>query len=105
MTTVLDPIDRAISDETFDGGVRWFNNTNGNTDRAYRIYNSVSSDTLPLFGKTNGLGDIEAMCNAAPFQVGNRVWNDTNGNGRQDPGEANIQVSLSNFGRIRRVMA
>ena len=39
------------------------------------------------WGKGNGLGDLELVCDAAPVQIGNRVWIDTNNNGIQDPGE------------------
>ena len=42
------------------------------------------------FGKGNGLGDLEVLCDAAPVQVGNRIWIDTNANGVQDPGESPI---------------
>ena len=42
------------------------------------------------FAKANGMGDIEALCDAAPLEIGNRIWSDTNGNGIQDPGEAGI---------------
>ena len=46
------------------------------------------------FGNLNGfnkgvaLADLEALCNAAPVQIGDRVWIDTDGDGVQDPGEA-----------------
>ena len=39
------------------------------------------------WGKGNGLGDLELVCDAAPLQIGNRIWVDTNRNGIQDPGE------------------
>lgn len=39
------------------------------------------------WGKGTGMGDIELISLAAPLEIGNRVWKDTNGNGRQDPGE------------------
>lgn len=42
------------------------------------------------FGKGNGLGDLELVCNAAPLQVGNRVWLDENRNGIQDATEPTI---------------
>ncbi len=74
------------------GGFRWVSTTNGAAFRNYTVYqNPNSSSTNSTYGKSNGLGDIEMLCNAAPLQVGNRVWNDTNGNGVQDPNEASIQ--------------
>lgn len=91
VVTLLDPIDRVIANgATFDGGFRWMNSTTGGTDRAYRLYNGNGGAGDPDFGKTNGLGDITALCSAAPIEIGNRVWRDTNNNGVQDPGEAPI---------------
>jgi hypothetical protein len=91
VTTLLDPIDRDIDNSaTFDGGFRWFNNTTGATNKAYRIYNGTGGTGQPDFGKVNGLGDIVALCNPAPIEIGNRVWLDGNANGVQDPGEAGI---------------
>ena len=36
------------------------------------------------------MGDIELMCNPAPIEIGNRVWNDTDNDGIQDAGETPI---------------
>ena len=41
-------------------------------------------------GKANGMGDIELITAAAPIEIGNRVWLDTNGDGVQDADEAGI---------------
>ncbi len=87
----LDPIDRDISNgATFDGGFRWFNNTTGASNKAYRIYNGTGAASVPDFGKVNGLGDIVALYDEAPIEIGNRVWLDANANGVQDAGEAAI---------------
>ncbi|MCS6873404.1 MAG: hypothetical protein N2Z23_04690 [Pyrinomonadaceae bacterium] len=87
LNTLLDPIDSNIfPGGTFDGGLRWFNNSTGASDRAYRIYNGGGT---PDFGKVNGLGDVVAMCAPAPIEIGNRVWRD-NGDGIQQPTEPPI---------------
>lgn len=90
IVNLLDPIDRDVSDQTFDGGFRWFNNTTGATNKAYRIYNGTGATDVPDFGKVNGLGDLVALCNPSPIEIGNRVWLDANANGVQDPGEGAI---------------
>ena len=69
------------------GGLIWLNNAAGSRSRSYQLF---GIDAVNTFGKASGIGDIEAMCNVAPIQLGNRVWNDANGNGVQDPGEAAI---------------
>ena len=42
------------------------------------------------FGKANGLGDLEVMCDGAPVAIGNRVFQDGDGDGVQDPGESGL---------------
>ena len=82
INTSMDPVDPNL----FAGGLRFFNNTNGSVSRSTQIY----SDANGSFGKANGLGDIELDCNAAPIEIGNRVWNDVNANGRQDANEVGL---------------
>ena len=36
------------------------------------------------------MSDVELLCDAAPIEIGNRVWHDVNGNGIQDPSEPGI---------------
>ncbi len=79
------PID-GNSDASFDGGVRWLHNTTGNFTKAYRVYNGTLAQGN-LFGKAAGMGDLAILCDAAPLELGNRVWVDTNTNGRQDANE------------------
>ncbi len=43
-----------------------------------------------MFGKANGLGDLELLGELAPTEIGNFVWEDTDMDGEQDPGEAGI---------------
>jgi len=91
--TVFDPLPPAGADNgLFDGGVVWFNNDTGARDQNFRIFNSnntipVPPGTPPVFGKSNGLGDLEAVCGPPPLEIGNRVWEDLDRNGVQDPGE------------------
>lgn len=40
--------------------------------------------------KMRALGDLEVLCDSAPVEMGNRVWQDSNNNGIQDAGEAPI---------------
>ncbi|MFZ4663302.1 MAG: SdrD B-like domain-containing protein, partial [Caldilineaceae bacterium] len=100
-TTVLsvyDPIrdyqENTNLDTVFDQGVRWFNDTTGGFRRGYRLVDLNLDQVLNSpeggFGKANGIGDVEALCDLAPIEIGNRVWDDLNGNGIQDPGEPGI---------------
>jgi hypothetical protein len=87
--TVMDPLD------IFSGGVSWMNNSTGADNRRYELFSNTIGGAVPItntgtFGKAAGLGDIEALCDAAPIEIGNRVWSDTNQNGIQDAGEPGI---------------
>jgi hypothetical protein len=49
------------------------------------------------FGKGQGMADMEVICDFAPIQIGNRVWNDADADGIQDAGEdgiAGVTVNL-----------
>jgi protocatechuate 3,4-dioxygenase beta subunit len=90
MTTLFDPLTDA-----YTGGTRRFNVANGNQTGAFQLY-ALQEVT---FSKSNGMGDVEILCDQAPVEVGNRVWRDNNNNGRQDPGEpviAGVTVTLHN---------
>jgi hypothetical protein len=84
------PVKGAIN----SGGIRMLSNTSGATTRVYRIYQSAVAPASfsfdGTFSKSNGMGDLEALCDAAPVELGNRVWRDDNSNGVQDPNEAGI---------------
>jgi len=76
------------------GGVRWYSNTNGTSQKAYELYESGPGTAT--FAKANGVGDLIAI-QPAIREIGNRIFNDANGNGRQDASElgiANLQVVL-----------
>ncbi len=72
----------------YTAGVQRYNNRTGVLTGAYDVYLDADPGN---FGKAGGVGDTEALCNAAPLQIGNRVWNDANGNGIQDANENGIQ--------------
>lgn len=74
--------------EAWGGGSYLMNNTTGNFDNVYGIYPRTVTEVL--FGKANGLGDPEVMCNVAPIEIGNRIWEDSDGDGIQDAGESTI---------------
>jgi hypothetical protein len=83
------------------GGIVWFSNTTGTRTRAYEIF--PQTNTADLFGKAAGLGDIEGFCYQAPIEIGNRIWNDTDGDGVQDAGEAplaSVTVQLYQGGAL-----
>jgi uncharacterized repeat protein (TIGR01451 family) len=77
------------------GGILWLNNENGAPLKTYYLYagNAGSNSS-----KGNGMGDLEALCDPAPIEVGNRIWQDTDGDGIQDADEAgidNVDVTLT----------
>lgn len=81
VATVFDPV-YLPTDNIFDsGGFRWFVNSTGAQNRGYLVFNTGE------FGKSNGMGNVQAFCSAAPIEIGNRVWRDSNANGVQDAGE------------------
>lgn len=103
MTTAMDPFD------DFSGGLLKLESATGKREGVttptadggalvggYTIYESGQfSGGYPAvlnhtFAKANGLGDIEALCDPAPLEIGNRVWADSDGDGVQDPGEAGL---------------
>ncbi len=99
VSLVYNPIE--ANDARSDGGVKWFNNQTGLTSRGYLIFDG--SGEVALFDKANGLGDLEALCPAAPLEIGNRVWQDTDGDGVQDPNEPGldgVRVELYRDGQL-----
>jgi len=77
------------------GGIHWASNTFGTWQKGYRLYDTRTGQ--PTFAKANGLGDIEALCELAPIEIGNYVWYDADKDGLQDPSEtplAGVLVGL-----------
>jgi uncharacterized repeat protein (TIGR01451 family) len=78
-------------------GLSWYANADGSDTRDYEVFFDPSSPAPPTFGKSNGLADLEAFCDRAPVEIGNRVWLDADRDGVQDAGEvalAEVTVSL-----------
>ena len=78
----------------FTGGTAWLDNNTGDTARVLELYNSDvfggGTPNVGTFGKAAGLGDLELVCEPAPIEIGNYVWEDLNANGIQDPLEKGI---------------
>ncbi len=92
VATVYDPLGSVDA-----GGIAWFDNTTGGRDRNYQVFVSNPGDGTGFPGKSNGLGDLELVCNQAPSEIGNYVWIDCNGDGIQNSCEdplPGINVSL-----------
>lgn len=92
MTTTMDPAD------VWQQGIDWFSNSNGTDVRNHAMELANAGDNATGYnGKGNGLGDMEIIGYAAPVEIGNRIWNDANGDGIQEAGEAvltNVTVEL-----------
>ncbi|NNC41801.1 MAG: hypothetical protein HKO03_01020 [Acidimicrobiia bacterium] len=87
-TVVWDPI--FIPGFYNDGGFIWLDNATGARTQAYRVFDT-DGDSSPTFAKSNGLGDLHAVCDAAPIEIGNYVWLDSDADGVQDPDEPPIE--------------
>jgi hypothetical protein len=86
--TMFDPLSDALT-----GGVGWFSTTAtapGMRSRSYQVFGNPGTFNPNTFGKAAGLGDLEALCDPAPIEIGNFVWNDLNHNGIQDANELGI---------------
>ncbi|MFM7581122.1 MAG: SdrD B-like domain-containing protein, partial [Caldilinea sp.] len=80
-----------------DGGIQYNRTTDGYLVRGYQTYLSGSGPNTGYMGKAAGVGDLEVLCDPAPLQIGNRVWDDLDGDGVQDPNEpglSGLTVSL-----------
>lgn len=89
ISTAFDPITN-----WYTGGVRYYNNNNGVATNGKILY---TGNDVSVFGKANGLGDLELITAPAPIEIGNRVWFDADGDGVQDPNEngiAGVTVTL-----------
>jgi trimeric autotransporter adhesin len=79
-----------IDGEFYTSGAEYFNTADGSTTGTPGSYKVELAFEPGRLQKQNSLGDIEYMANLASIEVGNRVWNDVDGDGIQDAGEAGI---------------
>ena len=95
MNVSIDPHPQGVTGTPYFAtqGTMTYNLGTGAIDNWYSVFYGNN----PLFGKANGLGDIELVCNPEPIEIGNYVWLDQNKDGVQDPCESplsNITVEL-----------
>jgi hypothetical protein len=93
INTVMDPTGN------LSGGFDWTNFLDGSLDRSYEVIRRSSGQAVAshMFAKANALGEIELLSDAAPVEVGNRIWFDANQDGLQGAGEtgmSNVTVDL-----------
>ena len=80
--TVFDPLSAYRA-----AGSIWLSHTSGAQTNAYEVFGQDAGGQPVTFGKAAGLGDMEIRSKLPPIEIGNRVWYDTDRNGRQDAGE------------------
>jgi hypothetical protein len=93
INTVMDPV------SNLSGGFDWTRSSDGSLDRSYEVIrrSSGTAITSHMFAKANALGEIELLSDAAPVEVGNRIWFDENLDGLQGGNEgviSNVTVDL-----------
>jgi len=88
-STAFDPT------SVYNSGFTKFDNATGFKIGSQMITPASEKDIYAR--KAGGLGDIELLCDPAPIEIGNYVWEDTDGDGIQDPEEPaipNVTVKL-----------
>ncbi|MCB0046973.1 MAG: discoidin domain-containing protein [Caldilineaceae bacterium] len=91
LSSAFDPIVTA-----FTNGAIKMSLANGSKIAGWEVVPPNNVDGA-YFGKANAMGDIEILNDAAPIELGNRIWEDLNGDGIQDPNEdpiAGVTVTL-----------
>jgi uncharacterized repeat protein (TIGR01451 family) len=72
---------------SYSGGLHRYNTTTGKKEAGKELY---TRETINLFGKATGFGEIIPACGLPEVEIGNLVWMDVNGNGIQDADEAGL---------------
>jgi hypothetical protein len=85
MANVIDPFN------VWSGGTSRHRVSDGFSTEAghrYQIYNTLAVGGT--FGKANGLGLLDMICDPTPLQLGYRIWMDSDADGIQDAGEMGL---------------
>jgi Secretion system C-terminal sorting domain/SdrD B-like domain len=87
INTAMDPV------SNLSGGFDWTRFSDGINDRSYEVIrrSSGAAITSHMFAKANALGEIELLSDAAPVEVGNRIWFDANQDGLQGGNETGLK--------------
>ena len=86
---VYDPESSAYS-----GGIKKFGTKDGSLKGVFSVY---THKTYPQFGKASAFGDVDAIYDPIPLEIGDFVWIDDDKDGIQDPDEhgiAGLNLSL-----------
>ncbi len=81
----------------YETNASWYTISSGQNTKDYQVLQAQPPLPTELNNKSNVLGELEAVCRAAPVEIGNRLWRDLNANGIQDPSEpplAGVTVEL-----------
>ncbi len=77
------------ANQVYDQGFVSMSNTTG-----FKVTNQVIADQGEgnghYYAKAGGIGDMEILCDPAPLEIGNIVWNDSDLDGIQDPSETSL---------------
>jgi len=88
--TAMDPVSASYT----NGIIKNYNAGAQAGNMSQRLQLTLTTSGTPgdpaNFGKAGGIGDVELLTDYQPIEIGNRVWNDANGNGIQDAGETGI---------------
>ena len=90
-----------VDPAVFRGGDVWANGVRVNSSingKQLKGKNYYTDSGIASFGKANGMGDVEVAAeNISLIEIGNYVWDDTDGDGVQDPTESGIQGVVMNL--------
>ena len=89
VATVFDP-----EINSYSGGLHRYNTVTGKKEGSKELY---TRETVTLFGKATGFGEIIGICGLPEIEIGNLVWFDANKNGLQDANETGVSEIMLNL--------